>query len=354
MTRYLSSHISEITLACLWGLILALLGCAAAIAPGHPVPKNIYVRQFEEYWYKFDRLYPYFDYKHVDWQAVYDQYRPLASRITDEQQLVALLAKMGTTLKDVHVWLRSPDGKYTNTYNPARATDPNWDGTVLGKYVPDLSYYGGADWGFGHVEGFGYIFISDWNKRALSIDNFVAALSQLSVNSGLILDVRMNEGGDEASAYKVASLFATSPHLSEYYRYRNGPLPSDLGYARKKFLEPAQFFQYTGPVILLIGPDSFSSTENFIAAMQTLRNVTTVGATTGGASGCPKTFALANGWDYSVPVCYDMTAAGRVIEWNGIQPEVAVATTQDDFKRGDDPVLDTALMLLRAKLNTEK
>ena len=75
-----------------------LLGCVPAIAPGHAEPKNIYARQFEEYWYKFDRLYPYFDYKHVDWQAIYAHYRPLAYKVTNEQQLVTLLASMGAVL----------------------------------------------------------------------------------------------------------------------------------------------------------------------------------------------------------------------------------------------------------------
>ncbi len=351
MNDSLTCHVWNIFYGSLCGVMLALLGCVPAIAPGHAEPKNIYARQFEEYWYKFDRLYPYFDYKHVDWQAIYAHYRPLAYKVTNEQQLVTLLASMGTVLKDVHVWLRSPAGKYVNTYDPARATDPNWNAAILGKkYVTDLEYFGGADWGFGHVHGFGYIFIDDWNKRALSLEDFDAVLSQFPSNTGLILDVRMNEGGDEALAYKVAGHFTSRPHLSEYYRYRNGPLPSDLGHAVPRYLEPSLGARYTGPVMLLIGPDSFSSTENFIAAMQTLPQVTTVGATTGGASGCPHTFSLGKGWHYSVPICYDMTARGRVIEWNGIKPEVAVATTPADFKHGDDPVLDRAVMLLRAKL----
>jgi hypothetical protein len=326
-----------------------VVACAALIAPGHAVPKNPYAYQFEEYWYKFDRLYPYFEYKHVDWQAVYDQYRPLADKINNEADLVALLMRMTTPLKDVHVWFKSPEGRYLTTYDPKRANEPNWSARALDIYVPDLAYYGGADWGFGHVHGIPYIFIADWNKYALSLDDFEATLEQFQSSPGLILDVRMNSGGDDKLAYKIAGYFTDTPHLSEYYRYRDGPRPGDLGPAKPRYVQPALGVRYGGRIMLLIGPDSFSSTENFIAAMQTLPNVTTLGATTGGASGCPETFALRDGWTYSVPVCYDMTADHKVIEWNGISPEIPITATRSDFRRGDDPILDEALKLLKAK-----
>ncbi|MGH8398025.1 MAG: S41 family peptidase [Gammaproteobacteria bacterium] len=347
LSHPVSGHVHAMLVGALCYLITVLSGCASIIAPGHAVPKNPYAYQFEEYWYKFDRLYPYFDYKHVDWQAAYDQYRLQADKVTNEAQLVALLIRMTKPLRDVHVWFKSPDGKYLTTYNPARASDPNWDPTVIDKYVPDLSYYGGADWGFGHIKGYAYIFIADWNKHALSLNEFDTVLTRFTSSRGLILDVRMNEGGDEAMAYKLAAHFTDTPKLTEYYRYRNGPLPDDLGSPRPKYLNPSLGFHYTGPVMLLIGSDSFSSTENFIAAMQTLPNVTTIGETTGGASGCPETYKLAKGWQYSVPVCYDMTSDHKVIEWNGIQPKITVTTTPADFRRGQDPVLGRALELLQ-------
>ncbi|MGH8292925.1 MAG: S41 family peptidase [Gammaproteobacteria bacterium] len=332
---------------------LALTGCTPNLAPGHPVPKNSYAYQFEEYWYKFERLYPYFEYKHVNWQAEYDDYRPLADKVTSETQLINLLMRMATPLRDVHVWFKSPDGQYLNTYDSKRADNPNWSPGPLSVYVPDLAYYGGADWGFGHVQGFPYIFIGDWEKTALSLDDFAAALEQFESSPGLILDVRMNSGGNDHLAYKIAGYFADRSHLSEYYRYRNGPRPGDLGPPKPRYVTPAIGVHYPGLVMLLIGPDSFSSTENFIAAMQTLPNVTTLGATTGGASGCPETFALGDGWIYSVPVCFDMTADHHVIEWNGIQPEVLVTATRADFEHGDDPVLDAAVQLLKAKLKAQ-
>ena len=333
---------------------LTLAGCTPNIAPGHPIPRNPYAYQFEEYWYKFDRLYPYFEYKHINWQAAYGEYRPLANQVHNESELVALLKHMATPLRDIHVWFKSPGGEYVNTYDSKRADDPNWSPGPLSVYVPDLSYYGGADWGFGHVQGFAYIFIGDWKKSALSLDDFATALEQFESSPGLILDVRMNSGGNDHLAYKTAGYFADRSRLSEYYRYRNGPAPGDLGPPKPRYVEPAVGVHYPGLVMLLIGPDSFSSTENFIAAMQTLPNVTTIGATTGGASGCPETFALGDGWSYSVPVCYDMTADHHVIEWNGIQPEVPVSATQADFQRGDDPVLDTALQLLKEKLKAQE
>lgn len=329
-------------------LALMLSGCAPAIAPGHVLPENRYARQFEEYWYRFDRLYPYFDYKHVDWQAAYTRYRPLADQVRNERQLVTLLDRMVKPLRDVHVWFRAPDGKYLSSYDPPRSANPNWNARVITERVHHLGHYRGADWGFGRVDGFRYVFIADWDKRRMALHELERVLTRFEPRRGLILDVRVNAGGNTRLAYRVAGHFAAIPHLTEYFRYRNGPLPGDLSAPRPKYLEPSLGYHYTGPVMLLVGPDSFSSTENFITAMQTLPNVTTVGATTGGASGCPRRFTLGDGWHYSVPICYDMTADHRVIEWNGIPPEVPVPTTAADFQHGDDPVLDAAIALLEA------
>ena len=74
--------------------------------------------------------------------------------------------------------------------------------------------------------------------------------------------------------------------------------------------------------------------------MREIPHVTLVGDTTGGSSGNPHMFRLGNGWEYAVPRWINYTADMQVIEWNGIEPDIYVKTTEEDFLDGRDPVLD--------------
>lgn len=333
----------------MWLVPLLLLGCALQRPhPPHPPARSVYAREFERFWANFDRLYPYFEYKHVDWDAQYAAFRPWVNAVHDDRQFIALLTQMVAPLRDVHIKFKTPDGRLLPSYEPH--TSPNWDTKVLEKYVSDRFYYEGEKWIFGQVRGIPYIMIPEWTGRAFSVQDFDATLEKFRDAPALILDVRMNGGGDDKLAYAVADRFAAQTRISEYVQFRDGPLHNDFTGLQPRYVRPSGPWQFTRPVALLIGPDSFSSNESFIAAMQTLPNVTTLGATTGGGSGDPEFFPLGDGWRYSVPRWIDYTADKQIIEWRGIAPEVPVATTPQDFQRGDDPVLDAALKRLQSQL----
>ena len=122
-----------------------------------------------------------------------------------------------------------------------------------------------------------------------------------------------------------------------------GPSHSDFGPLTPFVLSPRGSWQYTRPVLLLIGRRCLSSNETFISAMRQLPNVTLVGDQTGGGSGNPGTFPLAGGWSYTVSRWIEYTADHQVIEDVGIAPQVFVSASAADFAQGKDPVLDWAL-----------
>ena len=340
---------SRIFRACQAMLLLLMAGCVAnTVKYPHPVPHTFYASEFDAFWDHYARYYPYFDYKHVDWDAQYTRYRPQADLATSQTELVGILKKMLAPLRDVHAVLITPDDRQIHTYEPVLA--PNWDYPVIEKYVPDRYTFRRGNWFYGRIGGIGYIMIPAWTEHDFSLRDFDKALVALGRSPALIIDVRMNGGGDDGLAYDVASRLAGVARVTEYLRYRDGPSPGDLTPLEPRRLHPRWFWQYTRPVAVLIGPDCFSSNESFIAAMQTQPNVVTMGATTGGGSGNPRFFYLGDGWRYSVPTWIDYTADKKIIEWNGIQPQIPVKTTPEDFRRGDDPVLDAALRLLRQQL----
>ena len=94
--------------------------------------------------------------------------------------------------------------------------------------------------------------------------------------------------------------------------------------------------------------------ESFISAMGEIPTVTVIGDTTGGSTGNPEFFPLRDGWSYAVPRWMAYTADLRVIEWNGIPPDILVPVTREDFAAGRDPVLEFALEWARQYVPYER
>jgi C-terminal processing protease CtpA/Prc len=164
----------------------------------------------------------------------------------------------------------------------------------------------------------------------------------------MVIDVRPNSGGNDALALALVGRFATRRTTTGYVRYRDGPRHDDFGGEVERHVDPRGPFQFTDPVVVLSGRGVVSSNESFISAMRELPNVTIMGDTTLGASGNPQTYPLGDGWSYSVSRWIEWTADRRVIEWNGIPPDVFVAWDPAAVSSGRDPVLEAALTRLSA------
>jgi C-terminal processing protease CtpA/Prc len=159
----------------------------------------------------------------------------------------------------------------------------------------------------------------------------------------MIVDVRMNPGGNDSLAFEIAGRFARTAVVFGFVRFRSGPAHTDFGPTTTRTLNPRGSWQYTGAVLLLIGRRCASSNESFIAAMGQLPNVTLVGDRTAGSTGNPGTFQLAGGWSYTVSRWIEYTVDNQPIEDVGLSPDVFVTTSSGDFARGQDPVLEWAL-----------
>lgn len=315
-------------------------GNGSPTAPSPPAAD--FAAQFDSLWSTFDREYSYFDHKQIDWNALRARFRPAAIAATDHSGFIGVVREMLGQLHDLHVVLRDPGGASIPTYTPASFV--NWDRSVWQQYIARANWtQGQSDWGHGVLDGVPYITIGGWGATSIRAADFDAALERFRTAPMLILDVRMNPGGNDALAFEIAGRFTTSAVRAGSVKFRNGPAHSDFGSPTERTLNPRGAWQYTGSVLLLIGQRCASSNESFIEAMRQLSHVTLVGDRTAGASANPGTFPLANGWTYTVSRWIEYTADGRVIEDNGISPRVAVTTTASDFAQGRDPVLDWAL-----------
>jgi C-terminal processing protease CtpA/Prc len=80
--------------------------------------------------------------------------------------------------------------------------------------------------------------------------------------------------------------------------------------------------------------------------MRTLPNVTVIGDTTGGASGNPATFPLANGWQFTVPRWMEFGPDREPIEGRGVPPHIVIPWVPAEYDSDRDPLIDAAVGLL--------
>lgn len=297
---------------------------------------------FDAYWSAFNRTYPYFEFKRVDWSAQRSAYREAAVQAPTVDSLVQVLRGLVAPLNDGHIGFVSPSGQLVSAFMPRGR--PNWDNrrwsTVVGavgwtQVKPNLGYASFSD--------VAYIAIGQWNSSQLNVQDLDDVLERIRGARALIIDVRPNGGGDDALAFAFAGRFSAKTIPAGSVRYRSG---AGLGAPIARSVTPRGPWTWTAPVALLIGRQCFSSNESFIGAMGTLPNVTTMGDTTGGGSGNPETRPLGGGWSYRLPRWIEYGPDGRVIEWNGIAPRVQVQFDTAGRPLNHDPLIAAALARL--------
>lgn len=331
--------------------IVLILVCAAGISacgskpPTAPTPPAAdFASQFDSLWNTFDREYSYFEHKRIDWNAMRATYRPRALATGDQAAFMDVIREMLGQLHDVHVVIRDPGGRTIPTYDPHSFV--NWNRSLWQQYTARANWTSwGTDSGFGVLDGVPYFSFGSWSTTAVRSAEFDAAIERYRSSPAMILDVRMNPGGNDALAFEIAGRFTPSTLNFGYVRFRNGPAHTDFGPPTIRTVSPRGAWQFAGRVYVLIGRRCASSNESFILAMSLLPSVTLVGDRTAGATANPRSFSLANGWSYTVSRWIEYTVDHQVIEDSGIMPDVVVPASDADFAQGRDPVIDAALSM---------
>ena len=303
-----------------------------------------YVAQFDSLWSRFDAVYPSFAYKHVDWRAQRERYRPRAERARSQDELVAVLLAMLAPLRDLHIWLVDPRGQIVPSYKPMQVV--NFDARRWRQAMRDANYLvRSPSVGDGTVAGYAYLHVGTW-KAPVSEEMLEAMLHRAREAPGLIIDVRTNAGGSDALALAFASRFTRRAFAASYVRINTAPEVTGVEMPLARTITPRGAWQFTRPVVVISGRGGFSATESFVAAMRTLPQVTVIGDTTGGASGNPATYALGNGWKFTVPRWLEYGPDRQPIEWRGVAPHLAVAWQPNTYPGDRDPLIDAAVGVL--------
>jgi len=251
------SAVSVAVAACARVGILSLAfvaACGSNHSPTAPstIPSADFASQFDSLWSTFDREYSYFDYKHIDWNAMRVAYRPRAIAAGDQDAFISVVREMLGELHDVHVTLRNAAGASIATYQPDAFV--NWNRRVWDQYVARANWtQGQIDWGHGVLDGVPYIVIGGWGASSIRSADFDAAFERYRTAPRLILDVRMNGGGNDALAFEIAGRFTPRTITAGYVKIKNGPGHADFGPLMPRTVTPRGSWQFAGQVTLLIG-----------------------------------------------------------------------------------------------------
>ena len=92
---------------------------------------------------------------------------------------------------------------------------------------------------------------------------------------------------------------------------------------------------------MLTNRRTYSAANSFVMFLKGLPNVTIVGDRTGGGAGMPFNAELPNGWGIRFSACPMYDRQMQLTEM-GIDPDMKVDITDDDYQRGVDTIIETA------------
>lgn len=331
-----------------FGLVILLflfLSCSGLFM--EPDPDSDPVSVFNTLWQDFDRLYCFFDYKNIDWNAVYSEFRPQVEKDTPETILFRICSEMLMRLHDGHVNIRSPFG-YSGYSRPA---PPSFDkNNIILNYLSNSNYYTANIFIFyGNLEqNIGYVHISSFREEN-NISDFDKVLESFKNDQAIILDVRNNDGGISSKAEYVASRFLDKERIYGYKQYKNGPEHDNFSEPQKTEISPSDKWRFLNPVLVLSNRKTGSTGEVIVLMMKVIPHVTVVGDTTAGLGSTPILRELQNDWNYSLSTTISLTADKKKYEGVGVAPDIYVSMNEQDIQNGIDPILEKALEIINSK-----
>ena len=298
---------------------------------------------FEALWKIMDERYCFFDYKSheygLDWNEVYNKYKVRVTSTMTDAQLQEVLSDMLAELRDGHVNL-STTADFSRYWSWKEAFPANFSDTLQRRYLgTDYKMTGGMKYKI-LDDNIGYIYYGDFTA-GIGESNVDEVISSMMLCRGLIIDIRDNGGGNLTYAEKLAARFVHEKTLVGYMQHKNGKGHSDFSSMEPQYLYPSSRLRWHKPVCVLTNRSVFSAANEFAKYMKCCPNVKVVGDKTGGGAGLPMSNMLPNGWYVRYSACPMYDSLKRSTEF-GVEPDISVGITDEDFAKGIDTILERA------------
>jgi len=206
------------------------------------------------------------------------------------------------------------------------------DGTIVGNGTDDKPFLLPGDIAYIELRYFNENTLADWNK---TIQKVIAASPK-----GIILDLRNNPGGFLTTAIEIAGEWVDGKTVV-MEKLRDG---TKLEHQTNRLARLAGI-----PTVVLVDKGSASGSEIVAGALQDYKVATLVGETTFGKGSVQDLREFSDGSSVKLTIAEWLTPLGRQINKKGIEPDVKVERTPEDYKADKDPQLDRAIEILKSK-----
>jgi len=301
---------------------------------------------FEALWKILDEHYCFFQYKEVNWNNIYTEYSQRVDDNMSNESLFMLLNEMLLELKDGHVNLSSSFdvGRYWKWFEDYPR---NFNQSILDNYLASNYLISGGIRYKILEDNIGYMYYGNFSS-GLGEANLDHIIDKLSICEGLIIDVRDNGGGLLSNVETLAARFVNEKTLVGYIQHKTGKGHNDFSKPFARYNIPSTRMRYQKPVVVLTNRSCYSATNDFVNAMRYAPNVTILGDKTGGGSGLPFNSEIPVGWSVRFSACPVFDANMQHIEF-GIEPDIRVDLKDEDIKKGEDTLIETARNMLKTK-----
>ncbi len=237
------------------------------------------------------------------------------------------------SLSDAVSKIRGPQGTSVTLSILAKA-----DGAIKDVVVKrDVIHIDSVKWQI-KDNNIGYVRISQFNDDTTSLMTKAVQEFKDKNVKGVVLDLRDNPGGFLDGARDVTSLFV-----------QNGVVVSEQGkdgqkndlYTTRDPLLP------TTPLMILVNGGSASASEIVSGAIQDKGRGKLLGEKTFGKGSVQAQKSLPDGSSIKITIAKWLTPNGRMINGQGIKPDIELKQSADDTKAGKDTQLNKALDLLK-------
>lgn len=160
---------------------------------------------------------------------------------------------------------------------------------------------------------------------------------------GIILDLRNNPGGFLEVSVDLAGWFVPRGSLVVTQEGRGGTKQELRAIGNEVFKD--------FPLVILVNKGSASASEILAGAIKVYRDdVKLVGEKTFGKGTVQELRDLRDGSSLKLTVAHWVLPNGKILEGEGIEPDIKVEMTPEDVEAGKDPQLERAVEILRAEL----
>lgn len=214
-----------------------------------------------------------------------------------------------------------------------------WSETQDIKIIRDKIIVKSVTWEYKENGTVAWVKVRQFNEDTIPLFNkFIEEVNFKPLLKGVVLDLRSNPGGYLEVAVQMAGEWGGDKVVVIERNRDNQENPHHA------FIN-ARLAKYK--TVVLVNGGSASGSEIVAGALQDWEMATLVGTTTFGKGSVQELNYLSDGSQVKLTIAKWFTPNDRSIDEAGIEPDIEVELTEEDYDKDRDPQLDKALELLK-------